>query len=382
MIYQKGGEEASRECPNCHSRKNWRDGIRRTVFGSIQRFVCRNCGHRFSESTVLSSDLYYTKDRQVCAALIGAKNLGTATEIKTVAGETLRDCKDRILQYAWWLKKKGRREATITSRVRRLRGLAKNCNLMESESVKEMLANSEAKDSTKAITASVYTDFLKCFGLQWEKPDYTIERAIPFIPLESEIDQLIAGCSRRTATLLQLLKETGIRIGEAARMKWVDFDAERRTVRVLAEKRSNPRIARISEKLVGMLDLLPKRSEYIFHTNADMLRNIFDIQRKRIALKLNNPRIAKITFHTLRHWRGTMEYHKTKDSDHVRRVLGHKHLQSTETYINIEQAVFPESSDEFSVKVAHNLKEGCQLIESGFEYVTELDGFKVFKKRK
>jgi len=44
--------------------------------------------------------------------------------------------------------------------------------------------------------------------------DYKI-RKIPFIPTETEIDHLIAGCGRKTATLLQLLKETGIRIGEA-----------------------------------------------------------------------------------------------------------------------------------------------------------------------
>jgi len=45
-----------------------------------------------------------------------------------------------------------------------------------------------------------------------------LARAIPFIPLESEIDQPIASCRKHTATLLQLLKETGVRIGEAAKL--------------------------------------------------------------------------------------------------------------------------------------------------------------------
>jgi integrase len=288
----------------------------------------------------------------------------------------------KILEYAWWLKKKGRSEETIKSRVRRLKGLAKHCNLMDPEAVKETLAKLPQKNSTKAITVSVYTDFLKCFGLSWEPPEYKMQESIPFIPLESEIDQLIASCSKRIAALLQLMKETGVRIGEAAKLKWIDFDVERRTIKIQPEKGSNPRIFAVSEKLAGMLNALPRKGEYIFNPNTAMLRNAFDYQRKRAAYKLNNPRLMRITFHTLRHWKGTMEYHKTKDPWHVKKILGHKSLQSTEVYINIEQAIFQVTNDEYHVKVAHNLKEACDLVEAGFEYVTDMEGAKIFRKRK
>jgi len=77
-----------------------------------------------------------------------------------------------------------------------------------------------------------------------------------------------------------------------------------------------------------------------------------------------------------------MEYHKTHDARHVQKLLGHKKLTSTEIYINLEQAVFDEASDEFHVKVAENLQEVCDLIQVGFEYVTEMDGKKIFRKRK
>lgn len=50
----EGGEEASRECPICHSMRYWKDGIRETNNGPVQRFVCRDCGYRFSESLILS----------------------------------------------------------------------------------------------------------------------------------------------------------------------------------------------------------------------------------------------------------------------------------------------------------------------------------------
>jgi transposase-like protein len=48
---EKGGEMASRECPNCHSRRNWKDGIRETSIGSIQRYKCQDCSYRFSEKS-------------------------------------------------------------------------------------------------------------------------------------------------------------------------------------------------------------------------------------------------------------------------------------------------------------------------------------------
>jgi len=33
------------------------------------------------------------------------------------------------------------------------------------------------------------------------------------------------------------------------------------------------------------------------------------------------------------------------------------------------------------VKVVHNLKEACELVEAGFEYVTDMEGAKIFRKR-
>lgn len=90
----------------------------------------------------------------------------------------------------------------------------------------------------------------------------------------------------------------------------------------------------------------------------------------------------KITFRTLRHWKGTTEYHKTKDILHVKRLLGHKSIQNTMVYINLEATIFPVSSDEFTVRVAKTLDEACKLVEVGFDYVTTMDGCKIFRKRK
>lgn len=39
-------------------------------------------------------------------------------------------------------------------------------------------------------------------------------------------------------------------------------------------------------------------------------------------------------------------------------------------------------SDEYASAVAKNLEEARKLVEVGFEYVTEVEGCKLFRKRK
>ncbi|MCW3993217.1 MAG: hypothetical protein NWE85_01445 [Candidatus Bathyarchaeota archaeon] len=77
-----------------------------------------------------------------------------------------------------------------------------------------------------------------------------------------------------------------------------------------------------------------------------------------------------------------MEYQKTRDVYHVKRLLGHKNMRNTEIYINLEQAVFNSTNDEFHVKVAEKPEEIKALLEVGFEYVYEKDGLVFFRKRK
>lgn len=74
QIKMSGGEKASRECPNCKSTKNWKDGVRETGLGSIQRFICRECGFRFSTNPkALNLDIATNGFSQLCAEL-GRKN--------------------------------------------------------------------------------------------------------------------------------------------------------------------------------------------------------------------------------------------------------------------------------------------------------------------
>ena len=107
------------------------------------------------------------------------------------------------------------------------------------------------------------------------------------------------------------------------------------------------------------------------------------LKEKEQTRALQNPRLLRISFHKFRHWKATMLYHQTKDPYYVQHFLGHKKLESTEIYINIEHTLFEAgANDEFTVKVAEKPEEIKALLEVGFEYVLQKDNLIFLRKRR
>ena len=67
----------------------------------------------------------------------------------------------------------------------------------------------------------------------------------------------------------------------------------------------------------------------------------------------------------------------------MQHFLGHKKLESTEIYINIEHTIFEAgTNDEFTVRVTDKPEEIKSLLEVGFEYVLQKDNLIFLRKRK
>jgi len=300
------------------------------------------------------------------------------------AGATtdIAEIKGKIIEFAFWMKKNGYAENTITRRVRILNMLVKRgADLFNPESVKEAIAKQDSWNSkTKEISVEAYSCFLRMTGGIWKPPRFMKIEKLPFLPTQEEALSLIAGCNRKLSTFLQLLYETGVRSGEAWQLSWTDFNFERGSVTITPEKGSKPRTLRISQKLIAMLKGLSSLSteQKPFNGSLRHFARTFRRQRSKTAEKLKNPRMKKITFHTFRHLKATLLYHSTKDLILVKETLGHRSIQSTMLYtqlINFEE-------DDYVCKVAKTLKEAAELIESGFEYVTDFENSKLFRKRK
>jgi integrase len=305
---------------------------------------------------------------------------------KQAAGDIeTKSVRELVFNFAWWMKKQGYAESTIEGRTKIIKILAKRgVNLFDPESVKEGIANQEWSAGRKANAVDAYSGFLLMHGKTWDPPVYNKVKKLPFIPTETEIDQLIAGCGRKTATLLQLLKETAMRIGEAWNLHWADIDFVNNTVVVTPEKGSEPRIFKLSDTLIAMLKAIKgdTKSKRVFGKWLKSQRRLFYNFRRRVAGKLKNPRILSITYHTFRHWKATTLYHQTKDILYVMRVLGHKNIRNTLAYVQLEEAIFEKGSDDYISKAATTVEEVCKLVEAGFEYVCDVNEAKVFKKRK
>jgi integrase len=309
--------------------------------------------------------------------------LANATETKTVAGENQRqDIQGQIITYLWYLTKQGRKPMTILARRKALVRLSKHgANLLDGESVKEVIAKENVSVNTKLHYVTAYDGFAKWLNIPWNPPTYRFERKLPWLPTELELDQLIAACKTRKATFLQTAKETGARAGEIWALEWTDLNGNILTVNT-PEKHGNPRQFKISEKLVSMLNILPHKDARIFGptTNLANFRTNFMRRRKQLARTLANPRIQKVTFHSFRHFYASMLYFKTKNILYVKQQLGHRCIENTMVYtqlINFE-------SDEWHVAHAKTLDEEDKLVQAGFEFVRydERENVAIYRKRK
>ncbi len=336
------------------------------------------------ETKSLKATFKRANNRQICAEGV-AKNL-VAEQKNVEVPRRSEDVKGSLVEFVWRMRQDGYKTETIRGYNSCLKALVvRGADLADPESVKTALAKEQKwGQNRRRNVINAYTLFLKFNGATWTKPKCKVTRKFPFIPTEQEIDALIAGSRKKNAAFTQVLKETAMRSGEAKRLQWTDVDSEKRIITLNEpEKGSNPRMWKVSSTLIEMLNALPRTSEQVFPGSLKSMKGTFLSTRKRLAETLQNPRLLRISFHTFRHWKATTLYHQTKDPYYVQHFLGHKKLESTEIYINIEHTLFgAEANDEFTVKVAENPEEIVALLEIGFEYVCQKDNLIFLRKRR
>jgi integrase len=388
-------------CPQCGSKKLWRDGLRYSIFGDeIQRWLCRDCGLRFSdprdvqrawstferveriESKALKSGDDKVTTRQICVT--ETKNLAAEQKTMEVPRRSEVDLKGAIVEFLWQLKKQNRSEDTIKAYGYALNTIVNiGVNLYDPQSfLEKMPSQTQWSEIRKYNITKAYRCFLNENKIKASLPKYRVTRPLPYIPTEEFLDQLIASSNQQMATFLQTLKETGARPGEAWKLEWDDLDIEGKKLNIShPEKGCNPRIRPISPKLLRMLLALPRTKKRIFtYKSRDVAGKTFRAMRKRATQKLGNPELRKIDFYTFRYWRATMEYRRYHDFGCVMVLLGHKSLRYVLLYAQLSDAYC--SNEAYVCKEARTRQEAKQLIEEGFEYVMDKEGISLFRKIK
>jgi hypothetical protein len=112
---------------------------------------------------------------------------------------------------------------------------------------------------------------------------------------------------------------------------------------------------------------------------SEIMGEVWQQTRRRAINKLCNPALSKITLKSLRNYSGAQFYYKTLDPIAVMRHLRHKKLETTMHYI---RGITTNEEEEYTCKAVNTKEEATKLIEAGYQFVNDIDGYKLYRKRK
>ena len=303
---------------------------------------------------------------------------GTATSspVKTTPSPT-------IINTMLWMKREAYEDTTIKNTAKRLRRLIKNTVFNDPENIKTFVANLKCGNAYKEALIESYAIYMRSIGQTWNQPFYQRYDKMPKIPQERKIDLIIANAHRRMSLFLSMEKDIGARPIELTWLRIGDINLENGILNLIGAKHTVGRTAKLRPATLEMLKAYINYkklglNDRLFPTDSENISEQYRRLRNRLAQKLQDPTIRQIRLYDFRHFKASMEYHKTKDLLHVKALLGHKDLRTTLRYTQLLEQL---ENDEYTCKVAKTIEEATNLIENGFEYVTEIDGLKLFRKR-
>ena len=314
--------------------------------------------------------------------------MGSSPTLRTTA-EPHADGK--ILNVLMHLRSLGRKETSLLPMSRRLRFLARHVDLDDPSKVNEFIARQSWSNNYKGNVVLAYMHYVKYHRLTWQMPIYQREDKEFRVPTDEDVSRIIGHAEVKGALFFSIIKDVGMRPIEVAGLKMKDVDLESGEVYPRTAKGGSARTLKIKGSTLAMLkryvatrnlglnDLIfaSKKSNEPYKI-AKLMSDNWVRLKNAIADKLQQPNLKTIRLYDLRHAFGTRIYHQTKDLVYTQRMMGHRSFTSTLRYIH--SITFDQ--DEFIVNVATDIKEACNLVEQGFEYVTEMDGLKIFRKRK
>jgi len=282
------------------------------------------------------------------------------------------------------MKNQNRSDYTIKATDKALTLISKHADLNEPEQVKQFIANKQnVSDGYKKNLCIAYNKYCTHYKIEWEMPLYKPEAKIRRIPTTENIEKLIARAGKTLSLKLRISKETGLRPIELMSLKVKDVDTDRRIIYPTTAKNGSARTLKISNSLQVTLQNHINRNKLdlndkLFRGTAENYGKYYRAMRNNLAEKLNNQSLKTIRLYDFRHYFATRLYAKTRDILFVQQQMGHRQLRTTLIYVQLLNL----NDDEWTCKTATDVKQATQLIEAGFEYVQELNGMYLYRKRK
>ena len=286
-----------------------------------------------------------------------------------------------IFDVLWDCRKMGYSESSLYCWGKRLRHLARHCDLDVPESVKAYIAGKRCSVAYKEQLVNAYEHYVRFHGLIWIRPLYKRRSRLPNIPTTEQVNNLIAFCGKKYQAILTLAKY-GLRPVEIENLRVKDFDFNRATVNVATAKGGKARTIQLTMKDMMRIEIFlePYRNDLDKKPfpKARQITDCFCKIKRRYTKETGDNSYLKIRLYDFRHYYATMLYHKTKDILYVKEQLGHRRLENTLVYTHLVDF----HDDEWVSAVARTVEKARELVEAGFEYVCDVDGAKLFRKRK
>ena len=263
--------------------------------------------------------------------------------------------------------------------------MAKNADLNDPMNVERYVFGIDVTNKYRNALFDAYAHYSKTNELGWNRPRVRSEKAPIKLPTEENIDKIVSSASLKYALIFQLSKH-GLRPDEISKIILRDIDTGNGTLSVRTSKMGLERTIKLRRETFDLLreylskNMISDLNKKLF-AHPRTIGETWTKYRKLAFKKFRDQELLKIRLYDLRHWYGTTQYIKTRDIFHVKYLMGHRNIESTLHYMHIAKGLV-NYSDDYHVKVASSLDEYMELLESGFEYISDYEDKKILRKRK
>lgn len=283
----------------------------------------------------------------------------------------------------------GRSKSVINGTRKALNLISQKTQLNNPQEVRNTILRLKTGNAYKRLIADAYTRYAKYYKLTlWERPKFHITSKEITVPTTEKLLLIIGSAKKPLSTKLMTSYKTGLRPVEICNLLVKDYDKDTQTIHPQTAKHGAPRQIKITNDLAQLLtEHIQKNNltenDYIFGGTPEKYSSNFQRLKKTLIKRLSDPTIAKVRLYDIRH-KFCMDTVNKFPSDpyRVMYLMGHKHFQTTEHYLHIQQYLDNLNSQNYDVKTARTTEEAIKLIEAGYRKEDEIDGIHIYKKPK
>jgi integrase len=237
-------------------------------------------------------------------------------------------------------------------------------------------------NGTRRKLLFAYDKFAQTNQIPFDHPKCSYNPPVPLIPQTTDVEAIISHASQQYATIFRILSETGAEGHELEITPRNQIDLEQGTISIVGIKDHDNGTYKLSPTTTEMLRLyLAKHPQEHPFPTSKMMGETWRHSRRKAVKKLCQTQLGRIPFKNLRNYAGAIFYlTKGKDPIQTMHFMRHKQLETTADYLR--GITNFTARCEYVTKATKTMTEELELMAQGFEYITQRDEYKLWRKLK